>query len=318
MPFDVTSIGEAMLRISVPPGVRLEQAESLDLHPAGAEANVSVALARIGRKVSWISGLPDSALGRRVANPMRAAGVDLSAVHWCKEHRMGTYFVEFGTPPRDIQVIYDRADSCAAHLTPDQINWPHVLDSRLFHITGITPAVSPACLAVTQTGLSQARSAGVPISIDINYRSKLWSPEQARTTLTPMIQGIDLLFCGQGDARTVFGLTGSGKELAQQLVDLSGAKLVVMSQSNQGILAWHEGQWLEEPAVPVEIIDRVGAGDAMAAGIIHGWLDGDIPKGLHYGAMLAAMVLTQYGDMLVTTLGEVDALLATGGGGFSR
>ncbi|NJN84339.1 MAG: hypothetical protein HC802_20045 [Caldilineaceae bacterium] len=140
--FDVTTTGEAMLRLSVPAGERLESAQQLDVRPGGAEANLAVALARIGRKSAWAGSLPADPLGRNLANHLRVAGVDLEGVVWSKEHRMGTYYVEFASPPRATQVIYDRADSCAANLVPEDLHWEYILDTRLLHLTGITPPLS--------------------------------------------------------------------------------------------------------------------------------------------------------------------------------
>jgi 2-dehydro-3-deoxygluconokinase len=116
--FDVTSFGEAMLRLSVPAGTRLETARQLDMQPAGAESNVLAALARLERRCGWLSSLPDNPLGRLVTNQLRLAGVDVSAVAWSKEGRIGAYFVEFAVPPRATQVIYDRANSCVTQLRP--------------------------------------------------------------------------------------------------------------------------------------------------------------------------------------------------------
>ena len=121
---------------------------------------------------------------------------------------MGTYYVEFAPPPRPIQVIYDRADSCASHLGPDQVDWDYLLDTRLVHLTGITPALSPSCHALVTEVVERARAAGVAISFDINFRRKLWSEGEAAAALTPLIQGIDLLFCGQSDACQLFDCTG--------------------------------------------------------------------------------------------------------------
>ena len=129
---DVTTLGEIMLRYSVPAGSRLETASQLDVRPGGAESNLVALLARLGRHTAWVGGLPDNALGRLAANHLRMAGVDLGGVHWCKDGRMGTYYVEFSAPPRPIQVIYDRANSCATQLTPDH--------RRLGHAAGLAAA----------------------------------------------------------------------------------------------------------------------------------------------------------------------------------
>ncbi len=316
--FDVTAMGEVMLRLSVPAGERLELARSLDVHPGGAEGNVLVALARLGHRTAWCSGLPTNATGRLIANHLQLAGIDLSCVRWSDEGRTGLYFLEFADPPRNVDVVYDRADSCAACLTPDQIDWDRLMDTRHFHISGITPALSPAGLESTRTALQEARNRHVTCSLDINFRAKMWTPAAARSVLAPLAAEVEILFCGQGDAETVFGFQGTPEQMLESLTRLAPGARIVMSQSDQGIWAVEQGQTLYEAARSVTVVDRLGAGDAMAAGVIHGFLDGDLASGLRYGALLAAMVLTQHGDMLVTTRDEVDSLLATGGGALAR
>ena len=116
--YDITTIGETMLRLSVPAGERLETAPRFDVHPGGAESNVAALLARLGRRTAWCGALPDSALGRRVAGELRRAGVDVDHIAWRATGRIGTYYVEFSQSPRPIQVIYVRADSCAARASP--------------------------------------------------------------------------------------------------------------------------------------------------------------------------------------------------------
>ena len=181
---DVTTIGETMLRLSVPAGQRLETAAALDAFPAGTEANVMVALARLGRKSGWAGGLPTNPLGHMVTNHLRMAGVNLDGVIW-REGRLGTYFIEFATKPRATQVIYDRADSVAANLGPDDVDWGYLLNTRLVHLTGITPALTPSSLALTEAVIERAKAASIPISFDINYRNKLWSFDEAARHPTP-------------------------------------------------------------------------------------------------------------------------------------
>lgn len=316
--FDVASLGEAMLRLSVPAGVRLELAGRFDVNPAGAEANVIGALARLGRRVAWVSALPRSSLGRMVANRFRATGMDLSGVVWRDEGRMGVYYVEFGGPPRGIQVVYDRADSCFARLTPAEIDWDLLLDARLLHLTGITPALSPASLELTATALAKARAAGVPISFDINYRGKLWDESTAAAVLTDLARACELLFCSLADARRVFGLDGEPEETARRLAERLQAGRVVVSVSDQGVVAWDGARILRQPAHPAQIVDRIGAGDALAAGVIHGWLDGDFGRGLRVGTALAALALSQHGDLVATTPEELEGLLAAAGREIAR
>jgi 2-dehydro-3-deoxygluconokinase len=309
MRFDVTTLGEIMLRLSVPAGSRLETATQLDVRPGGAEANLAALLARLGRPTAWVGGLPGNALGRLAANHLRMAGVDLGGVHWCDDGRMGTYFVEFAAPPRPIQVIYDRANSCATQLTPANVAWDTLLATRLLHLTGITPALSPSCRSIVTEAVARARQARVAVSFDVNYRQKLWSAQEATTALTPLLRQADLLFCGHGDAQRLFHCTGDPAAALRQLAEQTAAEVVVMSVGAAGALAWHGGQVLQVDAVPVAIVDRLGAGDALAAGVLHGWLDGDLELGLRTGVMLAGMALAQHGDMVVTTRQEVESLL---------
>lgn len=307
--FDVTTIGEIMLRLSVPTGVRIETAAQFDVLPGGAEANVMAALARLGLRTAWCGALPDSPLGRLAANHLRMAGVNLEGVHWCGEGRMGVYFVEFAPPPRATQVIYDRADSCAARMTSAQVHWEHLLNTRLIHLTGITPALSPGCLEVIKETVRRARERGTALSFDVNYRARLWSAEDAAQTLAPLLEGCDLLFCNRSDAARLFGLEGPAEETVQRLAARTHARITVMAMGSEGAVAWDGAHLYQQPALPTIIVDRLGAGDGLAAGVLYGWLSGDLGLGLRYGVALAALALSQQGDMIVTTQQEVESLL---------
>src|SRR5205823_2322624 len=179
MPFDVVTFGEAMIRLSPPNFLRLEQATSLDLRVGGAELNTAVGLARLGRSTAWVSRLTDNPLGRLIANRAREAGVDTKHVLFTKDDRVGLYFLELGAAPRASSVLYDRRDSAIAHIKPGMIAWESVFRGpKWFHMTGITPALSQGAAETTREVLRAARSAGVRVSIDLNYRNKLWSPQQ--------------------------------------------------------------------------------------------------------------------------------------------
>ena len=306
--FDVTSLGEMLVRLSVPSGKRIETASQFDAHPAGAEVNVLTLLARLERETCWFGALPVNPLGRFAFHALNAAGVDTSGVLWKEQGRMGTYYVEFGEPPRGIQVTYDRANSCATQLRVEDIDWDLLLDTRLLHLTGITPALSPSCLAIVTEALRRAKERHVPVSFDINYRQKLWSEADAARTLLPLVQEAELLFCSQADAKRLFHCTGSMQEVAQGILERSKARYVVVTFAEQGALLWNGNEWQYETAPPTRIIDRLGAGDALAAGVIHGWLDEDLSAGLRYGVTLAALALSQHGDMVVTNRSELLAL----------
>jgi 2-dehydro-3-deoxygluconokinase len=307
--YDVSTLGEAMLRISVAPGVALDTAESAAIHTAGAENNVVCALAALGHRVAWASRLPDSPPGRRISGELRRAGVDLTHLTWCNGGRVGSFYVELTLPPTPVRVTYDRAGSCATEMRPDSIDWSNLLRTRLLHLTGITPALSADCLATTREAVRRAREQGVPISFDVNFRRKLWLPEIARKTLLPLLQGIELLFIAEADAAEVFGLDGAPEKRIEALRELTQAKRIIVSIGGEGVLAWDGTALRHQPAQVTAMIDRLGAGDALAAGVIHGWLDGDFASGLQAGAALAALCLRRHGDIVLCTRSELQELI---------
>ncbi len=306
--FDVTTFGEMLIRLSVLSGERLETARQLDVHSAGAEANVLSLLARLNCRTLWMGALPDNPMGRFAASALRSAGVDAGGVLWCENGRIGTYYVEFGAPPRGIQVTYDRAHSCAAEIQTREIDWDALLDTRILHLTGITPALSKSCSEIVSEAVKRAKQLGVFVSFDVNYRQKLWSETDARQTLLPLIRQADLLFCSQADATRLFECKGSMQEIADGLLELTRVPKAIVTFAEKGLLCWNGEGWQQEPAQPTRIVDRLGAGDALAAGVLYGLLHSDLQAGLHYGTILAAMALSQNGDMVITTEAEMLAL----------
>jgi 2-dehydro-3-deoxygluconokinase len=315
---DISTFGEMMLRLSTPAGTRLESARTLDVFAAGAEANVAAALARLGHDVRYVTALPASALGRLAASALREAGVDTSGLIWHDDGRMGTYYIEYAEPPRPIQVIYDRADSAVTRLGRADLPLDWLLETRLLHLTGITPPLSDSLRDAVNGLAAQARARGVPLSVDVNYRSRLWTPQRAAEVMAPLMQGAAIVFCKAADAQLLFGLTGEAPQLARALAERFGAGAAVVTHGADGVSAWRDGQSLHEPAIPVRILDRIGAGDAMAAGVLSGWLRGDLAYGLRAGAMLSALALTQYGDAVLTSADELDGLLRSHGGDVQR
>src|ERR1700688_819683 len=172
---EVITFGEAMVRLSPPNFSRLEQTRSLDLQVGGAELNTAVGLARLGRSSAWVSRLTDNPLGRLIANHGREAGVSTEHVVWTPADRVGVYFVEFGAAPRASSVLYDRKGSAIAQVAAGMVPWDVVFKgAKWFHVTGITPALSPTAAEATREALQAARAAKVQTSIDLNYRAKLW------------------------------------------------------------------------------------------------------------------------------------------------
>ena len=309
--FEVTAFGETMLRLSVPSGHRLTRMRQLDVHAGGAETNVLGALGALERRCGWVSALPDTDLGGFILRELAAARIDTLAVI-LKPGRIGTYYVEFAAAPRAVQVIYDRADAAVSTLTPDEIDWKYLLDTRVLHLTGITAALSPGCYNIVLEACQRAKDANVTVSFDVNYRSKLWSAEAAREKLTPLLNYTDILVCGEGDAGTVFGISGSPETVLAQLRDLSGAAHVILTRSDVGSATLVDGELLQVEAGAAELLDRLGAGDAFTAGVIDGFLDGDIVAGMRRGTVLAGLALTQHGDMVSTSRAELGGLLRGG------
>ena len=309
--FDATSVGETMLRLSAPPGVTLDYARSLSPHVGGAESNVLGALAALGRATAWHSRLPDNPLGRHVVRELRGVGVDTSGVTFDRAGgRLGLYFFEPPNGPKPGSVVYDRSGSSFSASDPGSLEWDSLLDTRVLHLTGITPALGPGCRRLTLEAIARAKEAGVRTSFDVNYRRLLWTPGEARSVLAPLLTQVDLLICGLSDAREVLGLEGTPAEVLERLADSRDGQDVVLTCGQSGALAWAGGELLSTPAHQVDVVDQVGAGDAFAAGLIDGWLDGSLAEGLRRGAMLAAVKLGRWGDMVVLTREELDSLLA--------
>ena len=315
--FDVTAVGEGQLRYSVPAGVRLAVANQLDVHVTGTELNVVCLLSRLGWQTGWVSGLPDSPLGQRVSTALRLAGVDITAVRWSAGQRLATYYVEYAEPPRSTQVYYDRANTCFTNLTAAQIDWDYLLDTRLLHLSGLTVPLSPSVREILLEAVMRAKSKNIPVSFDMNYRSRIWSAEEAAAGVMPFIKQTDILLYPARDARLMYGFSNKPDELLRQLADLSGAQYVVTSLGADGLAGWDGHQYYREPVRNTAVLDRIGAGDAMVAGVLHGWLQGDFARGLRYGALTAALALSQYGDQVITTPEEVESLLHSSASGSS-
>lgn len=305
--FDLVTFGETMIRLSTPLGQRIESAEALDIGIGGAESNVAIALARLGRRVAWSSVLPRNAFGERIAAELRRHRVDDRQIHWVEHGRVGVYYLDTGAPPRPTHVIYDRGASAIALCDPDDIDTSIASRSRIVHLTGITPALSEACAEVTGRFAERATEAGAPFSFDVNYRALLWSPEQAAATLEPFCAAATVLFCGRNDARLLWGLTGSNESILAELSRRFGAATTVLTLGDEGALAQtQDGEVFQATAPPVQVVDKVGAGDAFAAGFLHGYLDGDVPRALRLGVTLAALKMTIHGDLSLINAHELD------------
>jgi 2-dehydro-3-deoxygluconokinase len=309
MTVEIVTIGEVMLRLSVRSGDRLDSAPTFEVHVGGAEANTAAALAALGRSVAWVSVLPDNSLGRRVAAALRSLDVDIESVRWAEGARLGTFFVELSEPPRPIRVLYDRSGSAASSMTPADVPWQRIDQSRLVHVSGITPALSPSCRTAVTELADRLRQSKVAFAVDVNYRAQLWSALEARRCLEEVAAGADVVVCTAEDARDVFDIEESPEHAASALADRLGAGRLVITDGPEGAW-WREGTSSGHvPAIPATVVDRLGAGDAFTAGVIDGVLDGDLEAGVRRGVALGALALGTRGDQVRTSRAEVENLL---------
>ncbi len=247
---------------------------------------------------------------------------------WTDEDRVGLYFLEFGAAPCASSVVYDRKGAAIANIKPGEVPWSKVFaGAKWFHVTGITPALSSTAAAVTREALTAARAAGLRTSIDLNYRVKLWTTAEAGKWMTEFMQLCDVLITTEEDTERVFGITGkSFEEVAEKTAHRFPVQMVAITLRENPLVwknAWtailyQKGTVLRTKTYEVEIVDRLGAGDSFAAGLIHGLLDNDPQKGLDFGVAASALKHTIPGDFNWINRGEVETLLRGGGLRISR
>jgi 2-dehydro-3-deoxygluconokinase len=306
----LVTVGEAMLRLSVASGHRLEDAHYFDVHVAGSEANVAFAAARVGVRSAWVSALPANPLGRRVATTLGAGGVDMSLVHWVQGGRLGLYFVEMGSSPRPISVVYDRAASAMALATPELFDWPAACDTDFLHVSGITLGLSRSARDIARRAMEEARSRGAKVTFDVNYRQRLWDGVAASAAVRAVAPLLDVVICTAEDARDLFGAGGAPEAAVDRLRSELGVPTVVLTLGADGAVASSGEGILARGGHVVETVDRVGAGDAFAAGLIWGLLEGSLELGLERGLAMSALKMTLHGDLFRLDASDVAALLA--------
>jgi 2-dehydro-3-deoxygluconokinase len=323
--YDVITLGETMIRLT-PPGLqRLEHTSTLEVEVGGTESNLAIGLARLGLKVLWLSRLTANPLGRLIANTIAGYGVDTSRVVWTEDDRVGVLFFEEGRTPRRSRVFYDRKHSAVSRMRPEELpaDLFHPHGARLLHLTGITVALGPDTAATTLWALQAAKSAGWLVSFDVNYRRQLWAPTQARQGCDVFARAADILFVPRGDAGTLFGLTPATPAV-QVLTTLTQAypqATVVVTLGKEGAIACEpSGKPLHQAAFPAEEVERLGGGDAFAAGFLYAYLTATVPSerlttALRWGAALAALKYTVRGDIPLVERREVEALLEQGASG---
>jgi 2-dehydro-3-deoxygluconokinase len=325
----VVCFGEAMVRLTPLGNERLERAPSLALTVGGAELNSAVTLACLEVATAWVSRLPDSPLGRAIARGARANGVDISQVQWVPESegRAGVYYLEEASDPRPSAVYYDRAGSAFARLAPGAIDWPGILaGTSALHISGITPALGPGPRAETMAAMRAASTAGIPVAFDLNYRSKLWSEAEARACFVEIVPFVDILFASRATLRTFFGLDGDHPEVLAAARGRLGPAVTILSRKRGkasrsvrlgSVAMGRDGEVITTPWRDVEVVDRLGGGDAFAGGFLAGYIadPDDLGRALALGAAAQALKHTMPGDFLCATRAEIEAATVADEGG---
>ncbi len=314
----VVGIGETLVRLAPHGGDTLEAAPTLAVHIGGTESNVCAALAHLGIPTAWVSRLPANPLGRRIATTIRGYGVNVDGVVWTPEGRVGLMLVQPGAGVRAGEVLYYRLDSAFATIDPNAVAW-NVLDgARVVHLTGITPALGANPSRLVARAIAEARRRKVRVSFDVNYRAKLWDPTTARKGIEPFLRGLDVVILNDRDAATVFGERGDPEKVARTLRARFRCGVLALTLGPDGALAVDRTGTHRQQAYPTEIVDRIGRGDAFAAGFLYGYLARGTALGLRYGAALAALKQTFRGDVCLATLQAVDAVLRGESGAFHR
>jgi 2-dehydro-3-deoxygluconokinase len=317
--YDLLTLGETLMRLSPPGAQRLDQARQFEVGIGGSELNVACLLARLGRRVAWVSRLPEGPLGRMVEGEARRHGVDTSWVRRIADARLGLMFYETGPEPRTARVLYDRKHSAASELGFEDAPWEMLVQASAWvHLSGITPALGPSCRALVLHVAALAAAAGTPVSYDLNYRSTLTTPAEARAVLEAAAPHLNLLALAERDARSVLGFAEEGEALAAAIAARYGAPRVALTrppEAEPGTMLLADGAFRYAPRRKVEVVDRIGAGDSFVGGLIHGLLDGDLDLAIGLAAFAAAIGLATPGD--INFLGPEDVAAfqvgATGG-----
>ena len=328
----VVTFGEIMLRLS-PPGLeRFFQSPSLSATFGGGEANVAVSLAQFGLDSHYVTALPAHAIGDAAVKALRAESVRTD--HIVRSgNRVGIYFAEAGASQRASTIVYDRAHSSISEMKPDAVDWDAVMaDADWFHVTGITPALGASGADATRRAMAAARAAEVTVSVDLNYRKKLWTETQARDVMRPMMRDVDVIIANEEDLQAVLGVHVEGTDVTSGRLDVDSFRKAAervtrdfgptrvaitlresVSASDNGwsAILWdaptktmHQSQRYE-----VRLVDRIGGGDSFAAGLIYGLVTGRAPDAaLRFAVAASALKQTIPGDFNRVSVEEVDRL----------
>ncbi len=326
----VVTMGEIMLRLSTPGYERFVQSDNFDVCYGGGEANVAVSLANYGHESYFVTKLPTHEIGESAVNALRQFGVHTDYIARGGE-RVGIYFLETGASMRPSKVIYDRAHSSISEAVVEDFDFDKVFEGATwFHWTGITPALGKKSQEVLKAALIAAKKHGVTVSVDLNYRKKLWTPDEAKACMSELMQYVDVCIGNEEDAEKCLGFKAgsdvtSGKlelggyeEVFRKMKEAYGFKYIAtslresFSASDNGwsALAFDGNEFYRSRRYEVRIVDRVGGGDSFSGGFIHGLLKyGDYKKALEFAVAASALKHTIPGDFNHVSEKEVETLV---------
>ncbi|MDR0916334.1 MAG: sugar kinase [Oscillospiraceae bacterium] len=310
----VVTFGEIMLRLSPPANTRFSQAQSYDAHYGGSESNVAAALAQFGVDARFVTRLPDNDISDGAVAGLRALGVDTSEIARGGE-RVGVYYLERGAGQRPSRVIYDRKNSAIATASRDNFDWKRIIGGAdWFHFSGITPALGENVAEIALDAVTCAKRCGATVSCDLNYRTALWSIGDARRVMARFAPHIDIMIANETQLRDVFG---------------DDAHFPIAATTVRGGSSADENDFAGELRIGgtvyrsrgyrLSIVDRIGGGDAFAAGLIYAQLNGYAPQdAVEFAAAAGALKHTIDGDVLLANVSEVEAVVDGGDGRVDR
>lgn len=331
------TFGEIMLRLAPMGYERFVQAQQFGVVYGGGEANVAVSLANFGKTSCFVTRLPKHEIGQSAVNELRRYGVN---TEWIARggDRVGIYFCEKGAAQRPSKVIYDRAHSSIAEARREDFDWKRIMEgAQWFHFTGITPALGDNVAEITMDAILAAKKAGATVSVDLNYRKKLWSTEKAGKVMADLVKHCDLVIANEEDAEKVFGIKADDtdivggtlsdkgyRKVAAELISRFGLKYAAItlresisaSDNNWSAILSDGVNFYKSKKYNIHIVDRVGGGDSFGAGLIYGLTSGmDAQKSLEFAVAASCLKHTVEGDANHVSVGEVEALMGGDGSG---
>lgn len=326
----IVTFGEIMLRLSTPGQSRFLQTDAFDIVFGGGEANVAVSLAQFGHDAYFVTKLPKHEIGQAAVNALTKFQVKPDYISRGGD-RIGIYYLETGASMRPSKVIYDRAFSSISLAEPTDFNFDEIFKGATwFHWSGITPAISKNASELTKKACIAAKKAGATISVDLNYRKKLWTPEQAQEVMKPLMQYVDICIGNEEDAELVLGFKPKGidiskghlelesyKTILKEMKETFGFKMVATTlresysatKNGWSALLFDGSQFYSSKKYIIEpIIDRVGGGDSFSAGLIHGLLTKEPQEAIEFAVAASALKHTIPGDFNMVNEAEVNQL----------